>query len=107
MPRTYLCSYVLDNGNPTNVALDAERAIQGGFGPGNPADGPAVKIHGKYLKCRGVWGRTGGGKKMFLPCATPIDLEAVFNGGSFAIGSDTYVVTGKRGEQDSIETPLP
>lgn len=104
MPATFLCQYVADDGLLLNIELDAVRAAAGGFSAGSNTDGPPLKLNGKFLKPRGVYGKNGT-KKMFLPCATIDQMESVYATGSFTAGI-AFTVTGKRGEHDTTTTPL-
>lgn len=105
MPAVYLVGYLTDAGQARNLELDQQRAVAGGFSAGTNANGPPYPLHGKFLRVRGVYGRSGA-KKMFLPCATQGNMESLYAAGSFSAGL-TYVITGKRGERDSTTQPLP
>lgn len=109
MPAVFLFKYTLDNGVFINVELDQERGTAGTFPPGVNSNGPPYPIHGRFLKLRGVYGKTAPGapvpKRMFLPCPTAAKMESVYASGGFSVGSTTYLVTGKRGEHDTTTTP--
>jgi hypothetical protein len=104
MPAVFLCQYTADDGLLLNIELDSVRGHAGAFPAGSNTDGPPYPIHGKFLKVRGVYGRNGT-KKMFLPCATNDQMNALYAAGTFTAGL-AYTVTGKRGEHDTTAAPL-
>jgi len=96
-------TYTGDDGNGYNIRLSQAVAAGGSFAAGSSANRRWGSRSGKN-KVRGVYGTTADGlHTAFLPCPTTSAMMTKFNGGTFQIGSTVYKVTGRIGEQVSVE----
>lgn len=95
---TYL--YTNDAGYNSNIVLDENTAIAGGFTLSTDPELTQITRRARS-KIRGVYGEatvSGKLRHKFLPCHSNDQLDSVFDAGTFTVAGVTYTTTSRRGE---------